>query len=157
MAIVWCYWPSATKLASKIWFPISPANRPHPRPYPHQKLEQTGKRGLFAFPTSQRACLLDGWSPAISPIGGVLLSLLLFFPTLGVICPMSSFILIQIDLKLQTAPAIHGLKLGQFPNFSWRNFLFCFCFLWSLLPGFRKRVFGYLAGKSPLFLLSPQR
>lgn len=71
IAFVWCCWPSATKLAPKIWFPISPALSPHPRPYPHQKLEQRRKRSLFAFPASQSA-LPSRWvvsSPRLQAVG----------------------------------------------------------------------------------------
>lgn len=43
MAFVWCCWPSATKLAPRIWFPISPANHSQLKPIPMRSWSKGGK------------------------------------------------------------------------------------------------------------------
>lgn len=73
------------------------------------------KRRETAFSTSQGACLLGGWSLIhLSKLWGPSEPPLLFFPILRVIYPMSSFFLIQIDLKLVDSPFNSCFKMGYF-------------------------------------------
>lgn len=115
MVFVWCYWSSATSWLLRYGFPfLQPAILT-------PDLIHTRSWGLFLHSPPSRG----GWSPAhLSKLWGPSETPLLFFPALGAVYPMSSFILTQLILNWQTGLRNSWFKIGAISKFQLIEFIF---------------------------------